>query len=257
MKRKFFSTLMTVVLTLTLVVFAAPAPVSANTIDLAVNDENPWTDGAFTFENILPGGDPMEFDFKLHNVGEEPGILTFSMSVSENDMAGAPLPNMSADEFASLVYVEAVSYQYIWLDHPDKETHPNGYIGSVKDDLDSWLGMDSEMAGGNEDGKVSLYEICQIGTIHYDDEDDPLEANLEGNPLNGAEITYFIEFQLGSSLEGGEAGGAILTGVEDYAPLGDGISVTITATLGTVTEQSSGNVFQARCAMGNRWSVAP
>ena len=118
----------------------------AGTLDLTVNDTEPWPDGAFAFTGILPGGDPMAFDFKLHNVGDAPGILTFSMSVSENDMAGAPLPNMSADEFASLIYVEAVSYQFKWPDDPE-----GPYVGSVHDDLDSWLGMDS-----NADGYVSL-----------------------------------------------------------------------------------------------------
>ncbi len=231
MKRKIFSILFALVLLLSLSLVTA-APVSAQVNDLAVNDENPWTDGAFTFENILPGGDPMEFNFKLDNVGENPGILTFSMSVSENDMAGAPAPNMSADAFASLIYVEAVHYQYIWL------TDPEGpYTGSVRDDLPSWLGMDSEPAGGNEDGKVSLYEMCEFGEIPYADE--------EGDTLGaGAEITYFIEFQLGGSLEGDVAGGAILPGVDNDSQ-GDGVSVTIIATLGSDIEQSSGNVFQA------------
>lgn len=232
-KKRIFSVLMTVVLTVTLVMFAAPvSAVDPIIYDLAVNDENPWTDGAFTFTNIEPGGEPMAFDFKLHNVGDNPGILTFSMGVSENDMAGAPAPNMSADEFASLVYVEAVHYQYIWL------TDPEGpYTGSVRDDLPSWLAMDS-----NSDGKVSLYEICQIPEIPYGDyEGDQLEA--------GAEITYFIEFQLGGSLVPFEAGGAILTEVEDNSQ-GDGVSVTIVATLGTDIEQSSGNVFQVAGTAG-------
>jgi len=234
MKRKILSILFALVL-LTSFSLVTAVPVVADTIDLAVNDENPWTDGAFTFENILPGGEPMAFDFKLHNVGSDPGILTFSMSVSENDMAGAPAPNMSADEFASLVYVEEVHYQFIWPEDPEKQ--PGGYIGSVQDDLPNWLGMDL-----NADGKVSLYEICQVGTIHYDAEDDPLDPT--------AEITYFIIFQLGDSLVGGVAGGDIQTGGEVNDSQGDGISVTITATLGSDIEQSSGNVFQAAGTAG-------
>jgi len=227
--KRIFSIFFAVVLVLSFSLIPA-VPVAAATIDLAVNDENPWTDGAFTFENIVPGGDPMAFDFKLHNVGDTPGILTFSMSVSENDMAGAPAPNMSADEFASLVYVEAVHYQFKWPADPEKQ--PEGYVGAVKDDLPSWLAMDF-----NSDGKVSLYEICQAGTIPYSAENDPLDPT--------AEITYFIEFQLGDSLDPFEAGGAILTDVEDNSSQGDGVSVTIIATLGTDIEESSGNVFQA------------
>ena len=245
-KKRIFSVLMTAVLTLTLVIFAAPVS-AQGPIDLTVNDKEPWTDGAFTFENIIPGGVPMEFDFKLHNVGDTDGILTFSMEVSEHDMAGAPAPNMSADEFASLIYVEAVSYQYIWLDHPDKVEHPDGYIGSVREDLDSWLDIDRYL--GNDDGYVSLYELCGASPIPYgDNATDPLEANLGGSSDNGAEITYFIEFQLGGSLAGSVAGGAILTDV-DYASQGDGVDVTITALLEGIsasdTEVSSGNVFQA------------
>ena len=207
-------------------------PVAAATIDLAVNDENPWQDEAFTFTDILPGGDLMAFDFKLHNVGDDPGVLTFSMEVSENDMAGASLPNVSADEFASLIYVEAVHYLY--------KCPADGYEGSLQDDLESWEGMDF-----NGDGYVSLYEICQVPAIPYDETGAPLVAT--------AEITYFVEFQLGGSLAPFVAGdGWIQTDVEDNALLGDGISVTITATLGSDVEQSSGNVFQA--APASSWS---
>ena len=224
MKRKFVSILPTLAIVLSFCLVATGAwaffggdietsennAFQAGTLDLAVNDQSPWEDGAFIFTDILPGGESMAFDFKLENVGDAPGILTFQMSYVENDMEGAPVPDIDAAQFASLVYVEAVDYQY--------KCPADEYEGSLQDDLDSWLGMDI-----NQDGYVSLYEICEVGIIPYDEEGDPFVAT--------AEITYFIEFQLGDSLDPFVAGGDILLGVEDNSPQGDGINVTITATL--------------------------
>ncbi|GAG80909.1 unnamed protein product, partial [marine sediment metagenome] len=71
------------------------------------------------------------------------------------DMDGAPAPNMDADEFASLVYVAAVTQQYFCEDYG-----PEG--GGIHDDLPNWLGMDL-----NVDGKVSLYELVLCSPIPW------------------------------------------------------------------------------------------
>jgi len=186
--------------------------------DLAVNGESPWTSQAFAFIDVLPGEDLAPFSVKFENVGTDAGALTFSMSYEESDMAGAPAPNMDADEFASLVYVAKVTHQYFGGSYPEG--------GSIhENELDNWLGMDAFY--GNNDGILSLYEMMLASPIDW--------ATAEGDTLPAGEASEFvITFELGDSLDS----------------QGDGISVTVSATLGTDTEQSSGNVFQAFGVVG-------
>lgn len=192
----------------------------AGTIDLAVNGENPWVSKAFTFTDIKPCHDLAPFEFTLKNVGQNCGILHNSIDFSENDKpedtgadfefsAGVnPAMEMSADEFASLVYVAAVTHEY-------------NDSGVVRDELPSWMAMDT-----NSDGKVSLYEMKQASPIPWGDPaiiDDCLPA--------GDWSTFMITFHLGDSLDPFQAGGKIVLGVLDNRPQADGIDVTITATL--------------------------
>lgn len=182
----------------------------AGTIDLAVNGENPWTSAAFTFTDVKPCEELDPFSVTFRNVGQNPGVLTFSISYIENDKGVPDDYDMGADAFAALIYVKAVTYQY---QSPDE-----GYVGAVHDDLANWLLMD-----GNQDGYVSLYELKLASPMHYDPEDDPLPVN--------AFITYTITFHLGDSLSPWEVGGNIVLNVLDNRPQADGVEVTVTAIL--------------------------
>ena len=188
----------------------------AGTIDLAVNDQNPWDSVMFTFTDVKPCEDLPEFKINITNVGNNPGILTFSIDYVENDKYENPEPDsfefkemeMTADEFASLVYVKAAYYQY----------REPGYVGAVHDDLPNWMAMDL-----NGDGKVSIYEYKLCCPVHYDPTDESFIAD--------ASITYWITLHLGDSLEPFEAGGDIQMGVLDNRPQADGIDITFSATL--------------------------
>jgi len=190
----------------------------AGTIDLAVNDENPWDSAMFTFTDVKPCENLTEFKINITNVGNNPGVLTFSIDYVENDKYENPEPldfefremEMTADEFASLVYVKAAYYQY--------NCTAEGYVGAVHDDLPNWMAMDL-----NGDGKVSIYEYKLCCPVHYDPADEPFKAT--------ASICYWITLHLGDSLEPFEAGGNILTGVLDNRPQADGIDITFSATL--------------------------
>lgn len=191
----------------------------AGTIDLAVNDENPWTSKMFTFTDVKPCKDLAPFTINITNVGNNPGNLSFTISYIEKDKYENPEPedfefremDMSADGFASLVYIKAAEYQY----------HEPGYTGSWQDDLP---GMVSDM-DDNGDGKVSIYEYKNHCPVLFDDTPpyDPFKA--------GAWIAYKITLHLGDSLNPWEVGGDIVTGVENNIPQADGIEITFSATL--------------------------
>jgi predicted ribosomally synthesized peptide with SipW-like signal peptide len=187
----------------------------AGTIDLAVNNENPWTSKIFTFTDVKPSQNLTSFTINITNVGNNPGNLSFTISYVEKDKevpANFEFPaNMTADGFASLVYIKAAQYQY----------HEPGYTGSWQNDLpDMVLKMDD-----NADGKVSIYEYKKHCPVLFDDTPpyDPFVA--------GAWIAYKITLHLGDSLSPWEVGGDILTGVEDNRPQADGIEITFSATL--------------------------
>ena len=181
----------------------------AGTIDLAVNGENPWTSAMFSFTDVKPCEVLEEFQIEVTNVGNNPGILTFEISYIENDkVVPEDLYDMTADEFASLIYVESAFYQYL----------EPGYEGAVHDDLPNWIAMDI-----NGDGKVSIYEYQQCSPVPYDPTGEPFIA--------GATIIYWITLHLGDSLEPFVAGGNILTGILDNRPQADGIDITFSAVL--------------------------
>jgi len=191
----------------------------AGTLDLAVNGENPWVSKAFTFYDVKPCEELAPFDITFKNVGQNDGILTFSISYVENDKpedvetwfefsaANDSYWEMGANKFASLVYVKAVKHEYC-------------SSGVWRDDLDNWkLGMD-----GNGDGYVSLYEMMLASPIQWGDTPtDPLPA--------GDWSTFRITFHLGDSLTPFQVGGDIVLGVPDNRPQADGVDVTVTATL--------------------------
>jgi len=187
----------------------------AGTIDLAVNDENPWTSKMFTFTDVKPCEDLTPFIINITNVGNNPGNLSFTISYVEKDKevpADFEFPfNMTADGFASLVYIKAAEYRY----------GEPGYVGSWHDDLP---GMVSKM-DDNGDGKVSIYEYKKHCPVPFDDTPpyDPFKA--------GAWIAYKITLHLGDSLDPWAVGGKIVIGIEDNRPQADGIEITFSATL--------------------------
>ena len=187
----------------------------AGTIDLAVNSENPWVSAAFAFIDVKPSQDLDPFKIKFENVGNNEGILYTCFDYVANDKQGVSAdvfyPNLSADQFAAIVYVEAVEYQY---------TCPaDSYVGSWQDDLTNWLGMDA-----NSDGKVSLYEMKAASPIPYDLSGDPFLAT--------ATIEWEITFHLADALaDWNVLSSAIQTGVEDNAPQADGIDGKVSGIL--------------------------
>lgn len=200
---------------------------TAGTIDLAVNAQNPWGQQVgWDFIDIKPCQDLDPITLRLENVGNNEGILYTCMKYNELDKYDEPEPDqsvfeftskgnaameLSADQFAAILYVSAVTYQY-WC--PDE-----GYSGSLHDDLPNWLAMDI-----NSDGKVSLYEIKQSSPIPYDPTNGPFPAT--------AIIEYIVTFHLADSLTDWDVlSSAIVTGVEDNRPQADGVEFIVSGIL--------------------------
>lgn len=195
---------------------------TTGTIDLTLT-------GSFSFDDIKPCKDLDPVTVEFRNIGTNPGYLYNKIEYSPNDSGETPddTTDLTADEFAALIYVETVTYQHY------SPNYPGDHWGSIKDDLTNWLSMDS-----NGDGYLSLYEIKKVGWLPYDvsTPEEPL-ADGEGGK-------WVITFHMADSLLGhtwgqGDPTGAILTGVtavEDNAPQADGISMTWTAVL----KQTSG-----------------
>ena len=187
----------------------------AGTIDLAVNSENPWVSAAFAFTDVKPSQALAPFMIKFENVGNNEGILYTCFDYVENDKEGVSddvfYPDLSADQFAAIVYVAAVQYQY---------TCPaDSYTGAWHNDLPNWLAMDA-----NSDGKVSLYEMKQASPIPYDAVNEPFPAT--------ATIEWEITFHLADALaDWGNLSSAIQTDVEDNAPQADGIDGIVSGIL--------------------------
>ncbi|MBA7473074.1 hypothetical protein ES707_08408 [subsurface metagenome] len=182
----------------------------AGTIDLALFGTIP-----FEFYDIKPCEDLAPVTVTFENIGQNPGYLYNKITYVNNDKAdgGEYVGDISADAFAALIYVKAVTYQH-W------SPASYGGWGSIHDDLPNWLAMDT-----NTDGFVSLYEMKQIGWIPY----DPAPAPL----LDGDGGRWVITFHMADSLDPWALDGAILTGgtVEDNRPQADGIDMTWTAVL--------------------------
>ena len=104
---------------------------TAGTIDLAVNDENPWVGTVAMFTDIKPCEDLAPMTAKFENVGNNEGVLTFGFDYVDKDKevpGGSEfVGDITADEFAAILYVAAVTYQY--------ECPAEGYVGAVHDDL--------------------------------------------------------------------------------------------------------------------------
>jgi predicted ribosomally synthesized peptide with SipW-like signal peptide len=193
----------------------------SGTIDLTLSGTIP-----FTFYDIKPSEDLDPVTVQFENIGQNPGYLYNKITYIENDKAGNVV-NLNADDFAALIYVEAVTYQH-WTYWEAADGNPAHWgWGSIHDDLPNWLDMDTYF--GNKDGFVSLYEIKLAGWIPYD-------TNTPEKPLIAGDAgKWVITFHMADSLESWP-GGALKFNVEDNWPQADGISMTWTAVL----KQTSG-----------------
>jgi len=197
---------------------------TAGTIDLALDGENPKTGPIFTFSDVKPCEDLEPISIKLENVGNNEGVLYTCIKYDEADKYAEPEPldfefnsqadsnmELSDDQFAAILYVAAVSYQY--------ECPAENYYGSVQDDLANWLAMDV-----NGDGKVSLYELNYYSPIPYDPINDPFPAT--------ATIEYIVTFHLADSLaDWDDVTSDIVTGVQDNRPQADGVAIIVSGIL--------------------------
>lgn len=179
-------------------------------------------DVPFVFNNIKPCDDLGPVTVVFQNTGDFDGYLYNKITYVNNDNAPNPT-DLTADEFAALIYVKAVTYEH-W------SVPAYGGWGGINDDLPNWLGMDF-----NSDTFVSLYEIKQVGWMPYNDlvPEEPLPVG-EGGRWN-------ITFHMADSLDGHIWGDAtlpdedLLFGVLDNAPQADGIDMTWTAVLKTTS----------------------
>ena len=162
----------------------------------------------FTLTDIFPCKDLDPITFTFQNDGSIPGYLYYKVTYTQNDNTPNAV-NLNADEFAALIYVEAVTYEHYTL--------AGGWTGSPGDDLPKWMDMDL-----NNDGYVSLYEMKKLGWLEY----DPAPAAL---PV-GDGGRFIITFHMADSLVS-YPDGAIELDVEDNWPQDDGIDVTFTAVL--------------------------
>ena len=101
--------------------------------------------GLLTLSNMAPGVQSQDFIIRVRNTGSVDGQLKIEpgfMSFAENDIPSAPDPNMSAEQFARLVYVKKLKYDVIG--------DGKGYFDLLRHVTDR-----------NGDGKISLYELNQ------------------------------------------------------------------------------------------------
>ena len=191
----------------------------SGTIDLMLAGDLP-----FVFYDIKPSEELAPVNVTFKNIGQNPGYLYNKITYVNNDKAENPT-DLTADEFAALIYVEAVNYTH----YTDWEIGGWGW-GGTSDDLPNWLSMDA-----NSDGFVSLYEINQVGWLPYDinDPEEPLIAGDAGS--------WIITFHMADSLVGrtwgvGDPTEDLEFDVLDNATQADGINMTWTAVLNQLPE---------------------
>jgi len=190
--------------------FSSTATNTGNTFTAGTIDLQLW--GGWDFSDIMPCEDLEETTVRFKNIGPNPGYLYNKIEYIENDKPGVSnAVNLSADKFAALIYIKAVTYEHLLV---------TGWDGTPKNDLPAWVaGMDA-----NTDGYVSLYEMKSIGWIPYD-VNDPEESLADGEGGR-----WVITFHMADSLVS-YPDGALLFGVEDNRPQADGIELTWTAVL--------------------------
>lgn len=192
--------------------FSSTATNTGNTFTAGTIDLQLW--GGWDLSDIKPCEALEEVTVTFKNIGQNPGYLYNKIDYIEKDKPGdheSDAGDLSANAFAALIYVEAVTYEHLLV---------TGWDGSPRDDLSNWEAMDL-----NEDTFVSLYEIKQCGWLQYDDGvpgEEPLPDGEGGR--------WVITFHMADSLVS-YPDGDLLFDVEDNWPQADGIELTWTAVL--------------------------
>lgn len=216
----------------------------AGTIDLG-----PITSPLVELTDIKPSQTLKSITVTFENVGNNEGTLEFSWSYVENDKivdgycdpvqghyfefwAGPGTDTacsgnlqsqweMTADDFAKLVYVTA----------------------STQDGFDNLtlLTQWADVIYGNNDGKVSLYELAHTGGLKWYRMDGNNSMTTDDTLGAGGSTTIVITFHMGDAFSGELSGWPTYEGnysiIGDTAwnvPQADGINATITATLSQV-----------------------
>ena len=106
-------------------------------------------DGLLTLNNMAPGVASQDYIIRVRNAGTLPGQLKMEpgfMTFTPSDIPNAPAPDMSAGQFARLVYVSTLEYDV---------------IGDGLPYFDILAGI-KILADTNGDDEVSLYEMSQM-----------------------------------------------------------------------------------------------
>lgn len=165
---------------------------TAGTIDLTLGE----SDGApITLTNMKPG-DTASGTMTVTNVGTLPGSLYASSGYVDNDMSGAPIPDMTADQFAKMLLITAFTADTVDILSQIPDTDSDSKItvydmvndttgGSVTDYDDpasghGWFSYDTDMTVD----EIHTYSL----TVQFD--------TAAGNDYQGDGITWTFEFLL-------------------------------------------------------------
>jgi len=182
-------------------------------------------DGLLTLNNMAPGVASQDYIIRVRNAGTVPGKLKMEsgfMTFASSDIPNAPTPDMSADQFARLVYVSTLKYDVIG--------DSQGYFDILPV---------VSVADANSDGKVSLYEISQMPAhtidhiLRHGDEIDLKMAFTLGDRFD--ECTDSHPWFWNETNPGRDDPHCVndydITKGEWNVPQGDGVKVTITGKL--------------------------
>jgi len=158
---------------------------SAGSIDIAVDNENPWSsDEAYTFSNLMPG-DSKDMNVTLKNVGANPVVVWKKVSVSKVETGSLNEPECSAEN--------------------GKWDGTNCSEETPIDDVDTQFVYSMKIAGGDNIKKEWDVRVSDINDIWIPvgrleiDEEVTVEQNYyfnetAGNVYQGDEMTLDITF---------------------------------------------------------------
>ncbi len=176
--------------------------ITAGTIDIAVENENPWTsDEEFKLENMMPGAHEEEIDFTIENVGNNPLVVWKKISIISRSTGTQSEPECEAEGGT-------------WdggVDTCNSPTNENNMI-----DKKIHYSMDVENKTLiDEDWDVMMYDIRNLWI--------PLGKIAVGDSI-GVEQTYLLDEDAGNKLQGDE----VVFNIELYAEqlMGPGPSST-------------------------------
>ena len=176
---------------------------TAGTVDLELNTENPASSPLFTATN-MGCGDSMNVEFNYKNIGSLAGNAAWVFSYVEDDCAvpgEADLGGLSADAVAKALYVT------------------NGEWNDGTGWTDVQANWDSYCAGNDGiPGSMSVYDMAAAGIWDDTDTMDPNE-------------THYVKFTITFDPDQAVADGVIGTGANVNWFQCDGIDATVTLTL--------------------------